>query len=481
MRLLSAPWLLACFCGVVGLTLAPSVRAQGGAAAPTSDVAPAPITPVEGGTPAAEVSPAVTPAVTPAGTAALPAAVPVVVAGDVPVALPAAAAPVVDPTRSRRSPTAGPQLEGPRDGRPDCRVDAALCMKNDLFALWPRLRLRTGYEFVQPDSQILTVGQNDGFFLDQTRIGVDAAFKDDLRFRLILDVATPLPGGAPNDPVQSINAAVRDAWVAWLPSDWFFVSVGQQFIPSDLEGSSTLAGLPFARRSVATSGMRAGHGFAVGGLSPPRQMALVMGSTENARFGSVGVEYLLGVGNGNGQNILGNDNKLPAAWLRLGVSFEDMVRIGVGGRHNPRTVGTLPNLFNEFENAGFADASVKLAGLSASGQVIYKQTTFATLFPDGGDGSSDTGLGITAWVYADEPFGIDLCGLIPAYRFSYYDPSSTFADDQIMENTLGLRWDVPVEQLPLSVFVDGTLPTEFGDGVRDLDNARITALLQLEL
>jgi hypothetical protein len=103
-----------------------------------------------------------------------------------------------------------------------------------------------------------------------------------------------------------------------------FVSAGQQFMPSDLEGSTTIAALPFARRSVATSGMRAGHGFAQAGLSPSRQMGLVVGSTENARVGDLALQYMLGLGNGNGQNILGNDNKLPAVYARLGVGYESL-------------------------------------------------------------------------------------------------------------------------------------------------------------
>jgi hypothetical protein len=463
------------------LTLAPTTaRAQGAPPAATTSTAE---------TPPAETPPAETPPV--AETPAVPETPPVpettttTTTAALPAAPPAAVEPLPPPVVVARAPTGGPQLEGPRDGVPDCRATAAACFQNDLFALWPRLRLRAGYELVQADSQILTVGQNDGFFLDQTRFGVDGAFKDDLRFRLILDVVTLVPGGAPNDPVQTVNAAVRDAWVAWIPSDWFFISAGQQFMPADLEGSTTIAGLPFARRSVASAGVRPGHGFAVAGLSPSRQVGVVLGSTENAKLGPLGVEYLFGVGNGNGQNISGNDNKLPAGYVRVGVAYElsssDVARIGGGIRHNPRTVGTLPNLFTETDNLGFVDASVKLMGLNVAGQFIYKSTAFGTLFPDAGEGSSDTGLGASAWIFADKPFGIELGGVIPAYRFSYYDPSSTFADDQLLENTFGVRWDVPVKDLPLSLFVDATVLTEFGDNVRDLDNARVTALLQLEL
>ena len=375
-------------------------------------------------------------------------------------------------------------MEGERDGKADCAASAAACLNNGTFALWPRLRLRNGYEFVQSDSQLLTVGNNDGFFMDQNRLGLDGAFKDDLRFRLIVDVVSFLPGSAPNDPVRNVTAAVRDAWVAWLPSDWLFVSVGQQFMPSDLEGSASTATLPFSHRSVASGGVAPGHGFAVGGLSPSRQAGLVLGSTEKARVGAIALQYMLAVSNGNGQNIVGNDNKLPAAYGRFGVGFvpddgDIEARIGLGGRFNPRTEGTLPNLFNETESVGFVDLQVKAFGISLVGVVQARQTSFDTIFPDGSE--PDTGLGATGWIYIEEPFGISMMGIKPAYRFSYYDPSSSFADDGLLENSLGVRWDVPVEGLPLSLFVDGTLLTEFGDGVRDLDNARVTALLQLEL
>lgn len=402
-----------------------------------------------------------------------------------PEAVPPAPAAAPAPKQRRRGPTAGPQLEGPRDGVPDCRVGAAACLRNDLFALWPRLRLRAGGEVVQPDAQVLTVGQNDGFYLDQNRIGVDGAFKDDLRFRLIIDVVTILPGRAQNDPVAPFSAAVRDAWVAWMPSDWFYLSAGQQFMPADLEGTTTIAALPFTRRSVATSGVLPGHGFAVSGLSPSRQPGLVMGSTENARLGNVAFQYMLGVGNGNGQNIAGNDNKLPATYGRFGVGYVDdgelEIRLGVGGRYNPRTVGTLPNTFLETESLGFVDLEVNVQGIVLAAQAMYKDTAFDSLAPTIGADGAETGLGATAWLTFDKPLGIDIFGFRPAYRISYFDPSSSFADDAVLENTVGVRWDVPAVGLPLSLIVDGTILTELGEGVRDLDNARATALLQLEL
>ena len=451
----------------LGVTQASAALAQDSAAEAVPTTAPLAETPSDAG----EVSPATTTGADHATT-------------DVAVTPPAS---VVTPSRTAaqptRAPTAGPQLEGPRDGRPDCRVGAAACLANDNFALWPRLRLRNGFEFVQADSQVLTVGQNDGFYLDQNRVGLDGAFKDDLRFRLMIDVVSLLPGSAPNDPVQPFSAAVRDAWVAWMPSDWFFVSAGQQFMPADLEGTTTIAALPFTRRSVATSGVRPGHGFAVDGLSPTRQPGLVIGSTEKARVGNIALQYLVGVGNGNGQNTLGNDNKVAAAYGRFGVGYVDNdgleFRLGVGGRYNPRTVGTLPNLFLETESVGFVDVELKMAGIALAAQGIYKDVAFDSLTPTIGADGAETGVGATAWLTVDKPFGMDILGLRPAYRISYFDPSSSFADDTLLENTLAVRWDTPMQGL--SVIVDATVLTEWGEGVRDLDNARATAIVQLEL
>lgn len=451
----------------LGVTQAAAALAQDSAAEVVPTTAPLVETPPDAG----EASPATT---TGADHATMDVAVP-------PPASPATPAPKTG--QPARAPTAGPQLEGPRDGRPDCRVGAAACIANDNFALWPRLRLRNGFELVQADSQVLTVGQNDGFYLDQNRVGLDGAFKDDLRFRLMIDVVSLLPGSAPNDPVQPFSAAVRDAWVAWMPSDWFFVSAGQQFMPADLEGTTTIAALPFTRRSVATSGVRPGHGFAVDGLSPARQPALVIGSTDKARVGNIALQYLLGVGNGNGQNTLGNDNKVAAAYGRFGIGYVDNdgleFRLGVGGRYNPRTVGTLPNLFLETESVGFVDVELKMAGIALAAQGIYKDVAFDSLTPSIGADGAETGVGATAWLTVDKPFGMDILGLRPAYRISYFDPSSSFADDTLLENTVAIRWDTPMQGL--SVIVDATVLTEWGDGVRDLDNARATAIVQLEL
>ncbi len=363
-----------------------------------------------------------------------------------------------------------------------CAKNAAVCVSNGSVAVWPKARLRSGYEFVQPDEGVLYVGANDGFFLDQARVGFEANIRDMLRLALTFDGASLLPGAAPNNPVNSTLTAVRDAYVAWTPGWYLRVAAGQQVMPADLEGSDIDQTLVFTRRSVLSRGIRPGHGIAVSGLSPERQLGVVVGNGDGAKFGPVPVTYALGIANGNGPNVLGNDNKLPAAYARVGAGYEDLVFVGLGGRYNPRTVGALPNLYTESDAVGFVDVVGRMFGLELALQGIYKNTSFVTLVPDASNPqATESGLGFVGWITANTPFGVDLFGLRPGYRLSYFDPSSAFATDQLLENTLAVRWDVPFNNLPLSIFADFTLMTELGDGAIQLSNNRVTALLQLDL
>ena len=240
---------------------APPVPPAPATEAPPAD-APATDAPATDAPPTAPQPSAVAPAEAPPADV-LPAAAPVV---DPPDEVPAASVPL-EPQPAAPLP--------PLDVHaPACSATAAACLKNNTFALWPRLRLRTGYQYVADDPQILYIGRNDGFALDSARIGVDGALRDTVRFRLVIETASLL-GGTAATPVTPILAALRDAWVQWTLAPALAVSVGQQFMPSDIEGMTTIAANPFSQRSVATSGVRAGQGIAVTGLSPTRQLGVV--------------------------------------------------------------------------------------------------------------------------------------------------------------------------------------------------------------
>jgi hypothetical protein len=357
-----------------------------------------------------------------------------------------------------------------------------VCVRNDFMAVWPRLRLRTGYELVESDKALLNVGENDGFYLDQARLGVEGNYLDVLRFRLIFDAVSALPGTGRTDPIDTLFGSARDAWIAWTPSPFFRASVGQMFMPVDAEGGTTISGFNFTRRSVAVSGVLAGHGYKVAGLSPSRQAGIMISSDDDAVIGPVSISYAVAVSNGNGQNFRGNDNKLPAVYARIGAGYESLVQVGAGVSWNPRTVGVAPNLFDQTDATAFGDVRARLFGIDLLGQVIYRQTNFDTIvpFPSDDVAGSESALGVTAWVVLDEPFGLPFFGLKPGYRFSSYDPSSQFTDDQLLEHTISLRYDAPLS-LPVSLIADYTFLNEVGPGVRDLTNNRLTFIAQIDL
>lgn len=382
----------------------------------------------------------------------------------------------------------------PQDKRAQCPKDTLLCWQTGTaaasVAVWPKLRVRPGFEYVDADPQIAYIGENDGFFLDSARMGVEGNVSDLVRFKLTLDAASLVPGGTPNQAVTPIMAAARDAYVAWTPSRWFMLQAGQQNMPSDYEGGDVDAVIPFTRKSVLASGVRPGHGNAVNGLSPSRQVGIVLGSTDDAKLGDIPLEYRLGVANGNGQNTFGNDNGVPALYLRLGSGFGELVRVGVGGRYNPRTVGTLPNLYTEADVVGFADAALTIAGLEFVVEGIGRQTALTTFIPDPNNpAGQESGWGAATWLGYTIGLG-DMLGARldakPAVRFAFYDPSSAFPTDQLMETTIGVRLDGDRKVMPLSFLLDYTFLTEVGDlannvAARDLANNRLTALFQIEL
>lgn len=411
---------------------------------------------------------------------------------------PSAAAPKADAPTTEATSAAAPTVEPPAPAPPavtaplDPCAARLVCFANDKVALWPKLRVRTGFQFVEPDPEILYIGQNDGFFIDQARLGAEGSMIGGVGFKLTVEAASLLPGSAPNAALTPLVGALRDAWVSWTPSPWLAVQAGQQYMPADWEGGDVEAALPFSSKSVLSVGVRPGHGIAVAGLSPSRQLGVVVGSAPGAGFADVALEYRLGIANGNGYNQSGNDNKWPAVFARVGAALgDDLVKVGLGGRFNPRTTGTVPNLYAETDAVGFGDVALNAAGAELVVTGSYRQTALTTLVPDPanpqGQESAAGVMGSVAYDIALPEVPVLGGGwhLKPALRSAFYDPSSSFQTDQLLETTLGMRLSGPAN-LPAALFLDGTLLTELGDvgaGVtaRDLADNRVTLLFQWEL
>ena len=145
---------------------------------------------------------------------------------------------------------------------------------NSDITVTPYTRLRLGFDMVQADPNVAFVGRNDGFRIDQARLGFKGQYKDRISWVLVADAVTREHADA-NDPVSGITAAMRDAYLHWHATEFFNIWLGQLFMPGDYEGMLSRQELNFTDRSVAATGVFPGRGYEVAGLSAGRQQGMV--------------------------------------------------------------------------------------------------------------------------------------------------------------------------------------------------------------
>jgi len=348
-----------------------------------------------------------------------------------------------------------------RDG---CQAETASFCSGEL-CLQPKVRLRLRYDAIEQDPSVDYIGRNNGFGLSSGRLGLSGQYGDWLGFTMLMD------GGFVNQTDRNLVAgstfaALKDAWVQLKPWDFILVRAGQFKTPFDEETMRSTGDLRFVDRSVGARGIRSGEGYQTLGISPPRNLG-VMAGAEDFRLGPLGMQYLVAVVNGNGENQAFNDNSAPAVYGRLALSAFDAVSLGVGGTYNPRTVGALPNLYDESDLGFTVDAHASMFGAFADASFFWINTQYpTTAAPDSQAMAATAEIGYRLWF-----------GLGAGYRFGWYDPTSTFANDSVMEHSIGVRYDVP--HLPLALVLDYTIALE--QPGRELNNNRLGALIQLDI
>jgi len=329
----------------------------------------------------------------------------------------------------------------------------------------PGLRIRLRYDAIEDDPVAAYVGRNDGFGLSSGRIKLRGTYGSWISFHLALE------GGYVEQTDKNLVsgstfAALKDAWVDVHPFDFLQARVGQFKVPFDEEGMRSTADLRFTDRSLADRGVRAGEGYQQLGLTPPRDIGVRVGA-EDFRLGPFGLMYLASITNGNGVNEAYNDNSAPAFHGRLALSLWDFLSIGGGGLYNPRTTGELPNLYDETDIGFTTDLQASVLGAFLEGSYHYVLTQFPTTgAPDSVAMGASVEAGYVLWF-----------GLGAGYRFSWYDPTSTFDNDAIMEHTVGVRYDFP--ELPLALVMDYTVAME--EPGRELQNNRVAGVIQLDI
>ena len=357
------------------------------------------------------------------------------------------------------------------------------------------------YRFIQQPANYDIAGRNNGFQLEQARIGIRVQYKDVVAARVSVEgasedrVSQSFPGG-------QITARLRDAYLTWAPHVAFRVSVGQMVTPWDLDSMRSDAELPFVSRAVPVEGVQPTEGFTTRGLGADRSLGIALHSGFIG-FGPskmASLRYQLLVGNGNGQNQLFNDNNLPAVfgrveaafWGKQGVpadrvapmyAFTDeprlpIVSLGFAAQWNPRTAGNLPDLVRETDTGFTGDIAAALFGAEIQGGIIYMRTTFDTL------SSTPDQERFGWWAHARYTIPKLPFAVTPGYRIASYaprahlstqvSPSETARDDalSLLYHTFGITAR-PTLKLPIHIGLNYTITVE--RGVNVLNNDRVEA------
>ncbi|MCU0698219.1 MAG: OprO/OprP family phosphate-selective porin [Myxococcaceae bacterium] len=298
---------------------------------------------------------------------------------------------------------------------------------------WQRVKIggfaRVGVFYSFPFREEQLVGGNGGFRLADFRLNFDFRPVEKLTVYASVEFAAPLV-----DPLDPLNGRrivdVRDAFVEYEICRGFLVKAGQFRPGYYAEMLLSDGSIPFVSRSVLASGIAPPEGFGPRqGLAPERQVGLQFSSK---RLGDTfGIRYAVGVFNGNGQNVLFNDNNMVNPVGRVEVDWDQTITLGVNAAYNVLTTGVRPNRLstNNFDYG--ADLEAHKWGFQVLGAFLGRSSTysFQGLQPD----SSMGALGQLRYFHENT-------GLEGAARLAWYEPSRVQPDDTVIEVAAMVGW-----------------------------------------
>ncbi len=351
--------------------------------------------------------------------------------------------------------------------------------KNADWTISPWGYVRLEYESVQNDERFSSsapIGRNDGFILDNARVGIDATYRDQLTFLISLEGASDIQEDT-NTPIGEIDVRLRDAYVRWDPCRYIGFQGGQFKAPFAAEELRSTSDLMFVSRAVGWEGVLVGRGFEEPSIALDRQLGVMLSPAAPLRFGDFGAAYYFMAGNGNGSNQLLNDNSDLAIIGRLEGLYSNFLTVGVGGFGNERSEGEDPANLARVDDTGVA------------ADLLFNPGPAEIFFQFGQVDSDPQTTGAKVRVrrtwHVQAGYRIDtpwFFNVTPAYRFAQYDPwanaDSGAANQDAREldyHTLGLR--LAHTELPLSLFFNYTFTGE--EEPNELHNDRLQVLAQV--
>jgi hypothetical protein len=373
------------------------------------------------------------------------------------------------PSTTAAQTTPEPPAEAPLEVQPPPEPEPSGRVSTGGFAyhLYGFLRLKGG--IIADDPNVAFVGRNDGFVLQNARIGLAGGYGDRLGFRISADGAVDERVGA-NATEGILRFALKDAYLDVHIVPQLSVRIVRFEPIFDLEEIVPYTERAFIDRALESRGVLATQGYETAGLSPGRSIGVALRSDRVVALGPAALGYELAVTNGNGEYEAQNDNDHQAYSAAVFVTWGPSV-IFAAGRQKSRTVGELPFRQTEDDLAGAAGMRLVLGPVELAAQGIARHTTFPTT---GGPAENSAG------AHAQLAVALALGGrarLVPGYRYAIYDPSDLITTDLVQEHTFGAT--LGLNSIPLRLQVNYTHAAE--EAQRSLANDRFEIGFEVSL
>lgn len=335
------------------------------------------------------------------------------------------------------------------------------------FTWEPYGYLRLQYLMVQNDPNVAFVGRDDGFELQNARLGIRGKLADKLKFVMAIEGAVDERKQV-NTPDGKLKVGLKDAYVDAVVSGKVTARAGffETLVDPNLDGDTVRE---FVDKPIESRGMRATEGYQTEGLPPGRSLGAAIRFEPEGEVNAPAAGFEVAVQNGADEYASNNDNDTPA------VSASGIIKLPKGswvvasGRFNRRTVGDLPFRQDEDDIQGSIGARIVGGPVAFGAGAVVQRTSFPTT-----GGPVQNGYG------AHAQLSVKIEGTHPisiGYRFGVLDPSSLILTDRVMEHTAGAVMAVPTYRM--RVQLQATHVVE--QGARTLSNDRVQLAAEVSL
>ena len=325
--------------------------------------------------------------------------------------------------------------------------------------------LRLQYIVVQNDPNVAFVGRDDGFELQNARVGVHGSLADRARFVVSLDGAVD-ERAQQNTPQGKLRVGLKDAYADVMLNGKMFGRGGYFETWVDPQALVRDTAREFVDKPLESRGIRSTEGWYTKALPPGRSLGAAL-RLEPVTANQVGFE--VAIQNGSDEFSSNNDNDKPALSASVLFRLADEGFVVASGRWNPRTVGELPFRQDETDLQGSFGAQLNVGVASFGAGGILQRTTFEST-----SGPVQNAYGAHAQFMITAPAKVPL-GF--GYRFAILDPSSLILTDRVMEHTVGSVISVPSYRMRVQLQITHVME----QGARDLSNSRAQIAAELTL